>query len=130
MPKNVTAFPIKPRTLDESTLVVDNETYNITDLELFDSQGVPRVTISKTILHAGKQTRGHSHRDDDEVYYFVEGDGIMLLNNNALMVTAGDYVFVERGVFHKMVNTSKGEGDLIFICQFPGRASRPAFVNK
>ena len=88
------------------------------------------MTVSKTVLHAGMQTRGHTHRDDDELYYFVEGDGIMVLNNTSLMVTAGDYVFVERGVFHKMVNTSKGEGDLIFICQFPGRASRPAFVNK
>lgn len=121
--------PIKPRTLDDAVVVVDNTTYNITDLELYDSQGVPRVTISKTILHGGMQTRGHTHRDDDETYYFVEGDGILLLNNTAMMVTAGDYVYVEKGVFHKMVNTSK-DGDLTFICQFPGRASRPAFVNK
>jgi mannose-6-phosphate isomerase-like protein (cupin superfamily) len=121
--------PVRARTLDEAVVIVDNTTYNIADLELYDSQGVPRVTISKTVLHGGQQTRGHSHRDDDETYYFVDGDGIMLLNNTAVMVTAGDYIFVEKGVFHKMINTSK-DGDLTFICQFPGKAARPAFINK
>lgn len=130
MPKQgIGTIPVQARTLDDAVVIVDSHVYNITDLELYDSQGVPRVTISRTILHGGQQTRGHSHRDDDETYYFVDGDGIMLLNNTAVMVTAGDYIFVERGVFHKMVNTSK-DGDLVFICQFPGKAARPAFINK
>jgi mannose-6-phosphate isomerase-like protein (cupin superfamily) len=128
LPKNV-IVPVKPRTLDDAVVIVDNDTYQIMDLELYDSQGVPRVTISRTILHGGAQTRGHSHANDDEVYYFVEGDGIMLLNNTAVMVTAGNYVLVEKTVFHKIINTDKNN-DLVFTCQFPGKAARPAFVNK
>src|ERR687895_698653 len=116
LPKNVLGpVPTEPRTLDDAIVVIDNDTYNIADLELIDSQGVPKITISRTILHGGQQTRGHSHANEDEVYYFVDGDGFMILNNTALMVTAGDYVLVEKTVFHKIVNTSKAGGDLIFI---------------
>ena len=128
-PRQVGTVPVRPRSLDDAIIVADNETYNVADLELFNTQGAVRHTISRTILHGHMQTRGHAHSSPavDEVYYFAQGEGIMLLNNDAKMVTAGDYILVEGGVFHKIINTTKE--DMVFICFFPSKANRPPFTN-
>jgi quercetin dioxygenase-like cupin family protein len=129
MPRQgIGTLPVLPKSLDDAVVIVDNDTYNIADLELHDSQGVVRMTISRTILHGRKQTRGHHHPHDNELYYFAEGEGIFMLNNDAKMVQAGNYMMVERDVWHKVINTSAS--DMVFIAYYPAHSARPAFVNK
>jgi mannose-6-phosphate isomerase-like protein (cupin superfamily) len=110
--------------MDEAKLVVDNETYQIRDLNLYDTRGKIMFTVSVTVLKTGKQTKGHSHIDTSEVYEFTEGSGLMLIDATAMTVTAGDYIFVERGRFHKVINISQAS-DLVFRCYFTGEIRRP-----
>jgi mannose-6-phosphate isomerase-like protein (cupin superfamily) len=108
----------------EPITVVDNEIYRILDLNLYDSNGRIVFTISTTILKAGQETFGHKHSQDSEVYEFVEGHGVMVLDDITTHVKSGDYVYVEEGKFHKVINLSKSS-NLVFKCYFSGEIKRP-----
>jgi len=108
----------------EAKTVVDNKIYRIRDLNLYDSKGRIVFTISTTTLKPGQQTFGHKHANDPEVYEFVEGYGTMILDNSTINVKSGDYVFVEKGKYHKVINLSKSN-DFVFKCYFNGEIKRP-----
>lgn len=125
--KKVPANP-EPRafTFDEARLIVNSPTYQITDLNIYDTRGRIVFTLSVTVLHGGKQTRGHAHEIDNEIYEFSSGQGIMMLGKLAINVQAGDLVYVEKTTFHKVINTSMAS-DLVFRCYFTGEINRNDF---
>jgi quercetin dioxygenase-like cupin family protein len=73
------------------------------------------LVLSITILHAGKQTTGHSH-PVGEVYFFVEGEGEIELSGKRRRVKSRDIVPIAPNEFHRVYNTS--DRDLIFACAF------------
>jgi mannose-6-phosphate isomerase-like protein (cupin superfamily) len=83
-------------------------------------------TYPWTYLQAGQQTRGHSREAKDEVYEFlhIDGRGVMLRGNDTLVVEKDQIVYVPKGVFHRVINPTKGE--MIFETISPGRIARPA----
>ena len=79
--------------------------------------------MKKKIPSAGeanwnKQTTGHEHQGQEEVYFFVAGSGEMLINEERFEVNSGDIVLIEDGEFHRVHNTS--QSDLYFVCVFDG----------
>ena len=99
------------------TIVKDNETYTV-----IDNTSLNGLVVSKTILHSGKETTGHKHPGQEEVYQFIHGHGRMQLNEDIFPVQANDIVLIQDGVFHKVINDSNVE-DLIFLCVFDGKRS-------
>jgi len=57
-----------------------------------------------TIVYPGCRTKGHSHADREEVYYFVRGNGIMGVDDEEFEVAAGDACYVPFGPFHTTRN--------------------------
>ena len=102
--------------LDEkdSKIIKQNKTYT-----LIDNTDLNGLIVSKTILHPLKETGGHNHEGQEEVYQFVSGKGTMVVGDIQFSVSAGDIILIPDGDFHKVWNTSKYE-DLIFICVFDG----------
>ena len=84
-----------------------------------DNRTLKNLILSSTRLNPGKETTGHRHKGQEEVYMFVEGTGEMLLDNNRFSIKAGDVVLIEDGVFHRVYNTSDSE--LYFVCVFDGQ---------
>ncbi len=78
------------------------------------------LVLSSTRLHGGWETTGHKHDGQEEVYFFIEGEGLIQLNESYTEVKAGDIVPIEDGVFHRVYNTSD-DNDLYFICVFDGK---------
>jgi mannose-6-phosphate isomerase-like protein (cupin superfamily) len=97
------------------TVVKDNETYTV-----IDNTSLKGLVVSKTILHPGKETGGHKHVGQEEVYQFVHGRGRMQIDNDYFNVSSDDVVLIEDGVFHKVYNDSAVD-DLVFICVFDGK---------
>lgn len=103
----------------EGKIIRDNETYIVEDNNFLNN-----LVLSKTTLHPGKETSGHSHKGLEEVYYFIKGNGRMLLGTeddysnteHYFPVSAGDVVLIPDGAFHKVFNES--EEDLEFVCVF------------
>ena len=101
---------------EDSKIVKSNETYDV-----IDNTNLKNLVVSKTILHAGKETGGHNHSGQEEVYIFMKGEGTMIVGTKTFEVKARDTILIPDGDFHKVWNTGfYGEDDLEFICVFDG----------
>lgn len=94
----------------QGNIVRDDERYVVVD-----NTTLKNLTLSKTHLFPDQQTRGHTHKGQEEVYFFVKGSGVIQLDNEAIHVKGGDTVLIEDGVFHKVFASRVG---LEFICVF------------
>ena len=106
----------------DSKVVKSNETYDV-----IDNTSLDNLVVSKTILHPGKETGGHFHKGQEEVYIFTHGTGKMEVGDKKFKVSEGDIILIPDGEFHKVWNTSEHAGDfeypvcdLKFICVFDG----------
>tara|TARA_R110001583_G_scaffold25807_12_gene93422 strand:- start:265 stop:594 length:330 start_codon:yes stop_codon:yes gene_type:complete len=99
---------------NDSNVVKENETYT-----LIDNTELNNLVVSKTILHEGKSTNGHSHEGKEEVYQFTSGHGRIEVGDDMYFVTCNDIVLIPDGVYHRVWNT--GIEDLIFVCVFDGK---------
>lgn len=59
-----------------------------------------------TIVYPGCTTKGHSHADREEVYYFVRGQGVMVVDGKEIEVAAGDSFYLPYGPLHTTRNVS------------------------
>lgn len=94
-------------------VVKDNDTYL-----LKDNRTLNNLVLSSTKLYRGQSTRGHNHPGQEEVYFFVQGTGIMIIDDQRFRVEAGSVVLVPDGAFHRVIND--GEMNLTFNCVFQG----------
>lgn len=112
----------------QAKLIVDNENYSIVDLELQDSNKNTLCTVSETILKPGMSTRGHSHKDKGEAYFFSSGEGWMALGtiDNTYDVGPESVIYVDKGIRHRVFNRSRTI-TLTFRTVFFGPSERPSF---
>ena len=76
------------------------------------------LVLSSTFLRANQKTNGHSHKGQEEVYFFVDGEGEMQIDDERFPVKAGDVICIEDGEFHRVLNDS--HLGLYFVCVFDG----------
>ena len=98
-------------------IVKNNTTYVV-----IDNTTLNGLVVSKTILHPDKETTGHVHPGQEEVYQFIYGRGMMQVDDQTFSVRPGDVVLIPDGAFHKVFNDSSCE-DLTFLCVFDGKRS-------
>ena len=87
-----------------------------------DNQFGNKLVLSSTLLEPNMSTSGHFHNGQEEVYFFVSGEGEMELNSDRCKVRPGDVVNIEDGVFHRVFNTQSNQ-QLYFVCVFDGGVS-------
>ena len=63
-----------------------------------------RLQSGITIVYPGCRTKGHSHPDREEVYFFLEGRGFMGVDDEEWEVKEGDTFYVFPGPFHTTRN--------------------------
>ena len=76
----------------DSKIIKQNETYT-----LIDNTDLNGLIVSKTILHPLKETGGHNHEGQEEVYQFVSGKGTMVVGDMQFSVSPGDIVLIPDG---------------------------------
>jgi mannose-6-phosphate isomerase-like protein (cupin superfamily) len=96
-------------------VIKDTDTYR-----LKDNKTLNNLVVSSTFLRPGKETRGHSHKGQEEVYFFISGRGEMTLGEETFDVGTDRVVLIPDGVFHKVKNTGTSRA-LYFVCVFDGR---------
>jgi oxalate decarboxylase/phosphoglucose isomerase-like protein (cupin superfamily) len=97
--------------------VKDDETYLIKD-----NKSLKNLVVSSTRLYRGKQTRGHRHAGQEEVYVFVQGWGKMIVgdeDSSPFNVGPGSVVLIPDGAFHRVIND--GDSHMLFNCVFDGK---------
>lgn len=96
--------------------IKDDDTYLVKD-----NRALNNLVVSSTRLYRGKQTRGHRHPGQEEVYVFVQGFGKMIVGNEdskPFNVGPGSVVLVPDGAFHRVIND--GDSNMLFNCVFGG----------
>jgi mannose-6-phosphate isomerase-like protein (cupin superfamily) len=71
-----------------------------------DSSVLTNLIVSDTELNPGKCTTGHSHAGQEEVYIFVQGHGIIQIDDDFFEANVGDMFAIPDGAFHKVFNES------------------------
>lgn len=93
--------------------VKDTDVYTLQDNKFGNN-----LTLSSTFLRAKKETNGHRHKGQEEVYMFVSGKGEMEVDHQRFPVGPGDVICINDNEFHKVYNTS--DVGLYFVCVFDG----------
>lgn len=55
----------------------------------------------------------HSHRVQEQIYYVIEGEGVLTVDGEEHLMRPHDYVYLPPGVRHAITNT--GTGGLVFF---------------
>ncbi len=76
--------------------------------------GNKNLSLAEAIVPCGFQTFLHKHEKSEELYYIVEGRGIITLKDEEFNVTAGDTIYIAPNTAHKIKNI--GEKPLRILC--------------
>ena len=103
-----------PRSLrarvEEREKKVLRDTYYLVDQRKGPSR---RITCGFTTVYPTGTTTGHTHDDMEECYYFISGEGIMVVGEDEFPIKTGDCVYVPPGEFHTTIQT--GTQPLSFV---------------
>lgn len=77
---------------------------------------ITRCSLAEEILLPGQTVTPHRHREIEEVYYIVEGRGVMTVGDEQREIAAGDAVFIPRGHRHTLANTGTEPIKLLLVC--------------
>lgn len=124
-------YPPNILTIGDAELIENGrqDDYALRDLNFPDETGEIAFTVTLTVLHPTKQTRGHRHEKEKEMYMFQKGQGILMLNSRAIWIKPNLFCLVPKNVFHKVVNMSTSD-DLVFFTFYPDKLSRPEQIRK
>jgi mannose-6-phosphate isomerase-like protein (cupin superfamily) len=71
-------------------------------------------SIAHAILKPGTRSLNHRLKDSSEVYYILEGEGIIYIDNESALVKPGQALYIPRGSWQNILNI--GIKDLKFLC--------------
>ena len=97
---------------------------NIESFLLISSKTTDSKNLSITLVEMGIKgiQKIHSHKPE-QIYYILEGEGTMTVNNEEKKVIPGDCIFIPSNSNHGLVNT--GNKKLIYLS-----AASPSFTRK
>ncbi len=74
---------------------------------LIDPENSPSKNLKMgfTTVYADGKTTGHSHEDQEEVYFIIQGMGRMVVGDSEYDIKTGDAIYVPFGLFHTTCNT-------------------------
>lgn len=67
--------------------------------------GSQHMWLGTSTVEPGNRTNAHSHDINEEIFYCVSGEGIMIVDEESQPYTAGTIVYVPPGCVHQVVNT-------------------------
>lgn len=76
--------------------------------------GVKNQSLAEAIVPSGVTTQLHRHPVSEELYYILEGQGLMTLGDQRFHVGVGDTVCIRPGTAHQI--SANGDTDLRFLC--------------
>lgn len=64
--------------------------------------------VAEITLESGCSIGKHEHAGEEEIFYIIEGEGIVDDNGDMRQVTAGDAILTGGGGYHAIENTGTG----------------------
>ncbi len=73
------------------------------------------MQFSRAVFPPGQTAWAHRHGDMYEIFYFLQGKGVLTVNGQEQHMEAGDCVVIEPGEIHELYNGGSGELVLIYF---------------
>lgn len=80
------------------------------------TSAITQCSLAEEILLPGQEVTPHRHQTIEEIYYIVEGRGVMTVGDEQKEVSAGDAIFIPRLHRHTLKNTGTEPIKLILVC--------------
>jgi len=102
------------RNLHEVPAFTTKDGSEIRELLAYRNSCIRNQSLAEARLPPGQSTVGHHHLQTEEIYYVLEGQGLMQVGEETRAVATGDAIAIPPGAFHQITNT--GPGVLKFLC--------------
>ena len=74
---------------------------------LFDRNTLKAMTgFWQTIVNPNITLPPHSHEDEEQIYFILEGNGIIMVGEERKRVRKGDAIYLPAGISHGFINDS------------------------
>jgi len=83
--------------------------------------GTVNQSLAEATLEPGQATTRHYHRDAEEIYFVLEGDGEMEIEGDRARVRVGEAIPIAPGARHQIRNVGPGSLRLLCCCSPPYR---------
>lgn len=77
---------------------------------------INQCSLAEEILPPGATVPPHHHEVLEEVYYILEGSGLMTVGDEQREVSAGDAVYIPRHHRHTLTNTGAEPMRILLVC--------------
>ena len=103
---------------------------NSTIKEIFhpDNSKIKNQSVALAVVSPKKETKLHYHSNSEEIYYILQGNGIIFLNNKKQKVKNGDTILIKQKVKHKIKNIGNKKLKFLCICS-PAYRHNDAFIG-
>ena len=102
------------RNVERAAAFTTKDGSEIRELLAHRNSCIRNQTLAEARLPAGARTTPHRHVKTEEIYYILEGRGLMRLGDESREVGVGDAVAIPPGTVHQITNTG---GDVLkFLC--------------
>jgi mannose-6-phosphate isomerase-like protein (cupin superfamily) len=80
------------------------------------TSAITQCSLAEETLLPGQEVTPHRHQTIEEIYYIVEGRGLMTVGDEQREVSAGDAVYIPPHHRHTLKNTGTEPIKLILVC--------------
>lgn len=102
------------QSIDRVPVFTTKDGSEIRELLAHRNSCIRNQTLAEARLPVGGSTTPHHHVKTEEIYYILEGQGLVRLGDDVREVTAGDAIAIPPGAVHQIANT--GSDVLKFLC--------------
>ncbi|MCS7237612.1 MAG: cupin domain-containing protein [Thermoguttaceae bacterium] len=102
------------RNVDEVPVFVTKDGSEIRELLAYRNSVIRNQSLAEARLRPGQSTIPHRHLKTEEIYFILEGTGLMQVEDELRAVRPGDAIAIPPGAFHQITNT--GVEELRFLC--------------
>ena len=100
--------------IDRVEAFITKDGSEIRELLAHRNSCIRNQTLAEARLPAGASTAAHHHVKTEEIYYVLEGRGLMRVGDETREVGPGDAVAIPPGAVHQITNA--GTTALKFLC--------------
>ena len=93
------------------------------------SAPVQNQSLAEAGLPAGGATVRHFHREAEELYFLIEGRGVMEVDGEERAVEEGDAILIPPGAWHQLRADAAGPVRLLCCCAPPYRDEDTVLVE-
>lgn len=80
------------------------------------TSNIENCSLAEEVLPVGAEVVRHFHRETEEIYYVLSGDGEMTVGEETEKVSAGDAVFIPKNHIHTLKNTGSEPMKILLVC--------------